>query len=174
MTSRQHDDQSGFMDALDGIRRLHSDKVDLYAQRQRPPARVRNEAQPTAQQHNPFPAALTAQAVDAAYFHHGLSKKLQRRIRAGKLPINDIIDLHGHHQRQAHVLLSHFLQDALASGYRLVLIIHGKGFRSADEARLRPLTQRLLASHPDVLAYCPAIDPDGGSGASYAYLRRKT
>ena len=53
----------------------------------------------------------------------------------------------------------------------MLLVIHGKGYRSETEAVLKPLVHRWLAEQPSVLAWCPAQARDGGAGASYVYLR---
>jgi len=171
MTSDQDDLHSGFMDSLAGVRKLQSDKVDLHAQRPRPRAQLKQSARSSKSDSIPAYSARTNHAIAESYFQPGLSKKIERRIKTGKLDIDDVIDLHGHYQQSARELLIRFLHESLQSGYRFILIIHGKGYRSRDEAKLRPLTHNLLASHADVLAYCPALARHGGEGASYAYLR---
>ena len=67
--------------------------------------------------------------------------------------------------------LRQFFDDALQRGLRLVIIIHGQGYRSKSDAVLKPLVQRWLASQTQVLAWCPAQPRDGAAGASYVYLR---
>ena len=101
-----------------------------------------------------------------------MQKKLKQRIRMGQLPIDAILDLHGYRQQQALEALRSFVQEALRIDARLLLIIHGKGFRSESQAVLRPLVQHWLAEQSMVLAYCPAQPADGGSGASYVYLKK--
>ncbi len=159
------------MDSLTGIRKLQSDKVDLHAQRPRPRARLKQPQQSTTPVAMPTYNARTDPTQASAYFQPGLSRKIQRRIKTGTLDIDDVIDLHGLHQQPARELLIRFLHESLQSGFRFVLVIHGKGFRSRHAAKLKPMTQSLLGGHPDVLAYCPAIARHGGQGASYAYLR---
>jgi DNA-nicking Smr family endonuclease len=56
---------------------------------------------------------------------------------------------------------------------RQILVIHGKGYNSEQEAILRPLVQRWLEEQQFVLAWCPAQPRDGGNGATYVYLRRE-
>ncbi|MCP4232040.1 MAG: Smr/MutS family protein, partial [Aestuariibacter sp.] len=43
--------------------------------------------------------------------------------------------------------------------------------RSDKAAVLRPLVHHWLSQQNFVLAWCPAQPRDGGSGASYVYLR---
>jgi DNA-nicking Smr family endonuclease len=173
MSSDADDDQAGFMDSLEGIRKLETDKVDLHRQKPRPPARIArrkiDDHAPTTRSRPPHPE----RRGEAAFFDFGLSKDLRRRIRTGKLDIDDVLDLHGYRQHEARRVLHAFVANAMQNGSRYLLIIHGKGFRSNNESRLRPLTREFLANHPQVLAYCPAIERHGGDGASYAYLRNK-
>jgi len=107
-----------------------------------------------------------------SWFHHGIQKKLRRRIQMGQLPIEAELDLHGYRQHEAIEELKVFLQHALNDRVRTIIIIHGKGYRSRSESILRPLVQNWLSQQPDVLAYCPAQPRDGGNGASYVYLRK--
>ena len=106
-----------------------------------------------------------------SHFHAGLQVKLQRKIRQGAIRPQTSIDLHGYRQAQALETLQEFLEDALQRRYRMVLVIHGQGYRSQAEAILKPLVQRWLAAQPLVLAWCPAQARDGAAGASYVYLR---
>jgi DNA-nicking Smr family endonuclease len=101
----------------------------------------------------------------------GLQRKLQRKIRQGQLAIEDSLDLHGYNQKQATATLVQFLQQALASRFRMLVIIHGKGSRSGNDAVLKPLVRHWLAQQSAVLAWCPAQPKHGGDGASYVYLR---
>ncbi len=63
------------------------------------------------------------------------------------------------------------MSEVLHRGYRMILIIHGQGYRSQSEAVLKPMVQRWLSEQSLVLAWCPANPRDGAGGASYVYLR---
>jgi len=89
----------------------------------------------------------------------------------GQFTVDAVLDLHGHRQHEALQELELFMQYATNSHARLLLIIHGKGFNSQSGAVLRPLVQHWLSEQNRVLAYCPAQIKDGGTGASYAYLK---
>jgi len=100
-----------------------------------------------------------------------MQTKLQRRIRQGQIRPEACLDLHGYRQNEALQALGQFLADALRRRLRLIVIIHGQGYRSQSDAVLKPLVQRWLASQSQVLAWCPAQPRDGAAGASYVYLR---
>ena len=92
-------------------------------------------------------------------------------MKQGAIRPETSIDLHGYRQVEAMEALESFLNDALQHRYRMVLIIHGQGYRSQSDAVLKPLVQRWLAKQSQVLAWCPALPRDGAAGASYVYLR---
>ncbi len=166
--SMNDDDDSDFAGLIPGVRRLRSDRINVYQHRQRkkPVAQPRRESAATA---TGFPPEATS-ARDA-YFNSGMQTKLQRRIRQGQIRPEASLDLHGFRQHEAQAALGQFVGDALQRGMRLVIVIHGQGYRSQSDAVLKPLVQRWLASQPQVLAWCPAQPRDGAGGASYVYLR---
>lgn len=165
-------DKLGFMESLKGIRKLEQSRVDLYQSRPRKKHRIdtRQAAEPSGSSIHSVSSNRPLSTTDS-WFHHGIQKKLQRKIKMGQLTIDAILDLHGHRQREATRQLESFMQYAINTHSRLLLIIHGKGFNSQSEAVLRPLVQHWLSEQSIVLAYCPAHIKDGGSGASYVYLK---
>ncbi len=170
MSNTTDEDETGIMHSLDGVKCLKNDKVDLYPQlpRNKKPKiqSASNEAQVFQKISYNIPLATRE-----SWFHHGIQKKLQRKIKAGQLRIDALLDLHGHRQYESIQELESFLQYAIKSHSRMLLIIHGKGFNSQSKAVLRPLVQHWLSEQNNILAYCPAQPKDGGSGASYVYLK---
>ena len=163
------DDDSEFADLIPGVKRLHSDRINHYAHRQRRAAPVRR---PAAGEYRYDPPGNSDPAsAMATHFNPGLQKKLQRRIRQGLIRPEASLDLHGCRQGDALAMLEAFLADAANQGLRMLVIVHGQGYRSHGEAVLKPLVQRWLAEQPAVLAWCPAQPRDGAGGASYVYLR---
>ena len=161
------DDESEFARLIPGVKRLRNDRINVYQHRTRkqplPATRIELEnwrAQPS-----------ESQPAHSTHFNPGLQKKLQRKIRQGLIRPEASLDLHGYRQAEALKALDDLLNDALRRGMRMVLIIHGQGFRSQSDAVLKPLVQRWLANQSQVLAWCPAQARDGAAGASYAYLR---
>ena len=109
----------------------------------------------------------------------------EKRVRRGRLEIDGRIDLHGLTQDQALRSLRHFLQMAHAGGYRTVLVITGKGFKSRErdtapwEAVEEPgVLRRKLPEWlglPEFSQYVSGFAKShtrhGGSGAFYVTLR---
>jgi DNA-nicking Smr family endonuclease len=110
-------------------------------------------------------------------------------VAAGKVPIDDVLDLHGMHQAAAHSRLRAFLMSCQAKGLRMVLVITGKGARADgsdawSDARPNGTGQRgvlrrsvpLWLEEPElraiVLSYASAGVRHGGEGALYVRLRK--
>ena len=168
MTS-DDDNPTEFERLIPGVKRLHHDRINVYQHRP-----VKTRVTPPSPG---FTAGQEAQAMSgsapaqALYFNTGLQKKLQRRIRQGLIRPEASLDLHGYRQGEALDALEAFISDAHGAGMRMLIIIHGQGYRSHQEAVLKPLVQRWLSRRAEVLAWCPAQPRDGAGGASYVYLR---
>ena len=162
------DDESEFARLIPGVRRLRNDRINLYPQRATKKSPVRTTDRKIELEPH-FP--LESIAARDTQFSSGLQKKLQRKIKQGVIRPETSIDLHGCRQSEALAALESFLADALQRRLRMVLVIHGQGYRSQSDAVLKPLVQRWLANQSQVLAWCPAQARDGAAGASYVYLR---
>lgn len=105
------------------------------------------------------------------------------KLRRGRLEPDARLDLHGMTAARAHAALTSFILGAHGSGYRLVLVITGKG-RAPEDGSLAPhrhgvlrhslphwLQAPPLASR--ILQIAPAHLRHGGAGAYYVYLRRQ-
>ena len=165
-------DQASFADLMTGVKKLEDDRINVYRHR------IKKTSLPKRGAHsvdsNPDFASIDYQqrsGIRESQFDVGIQRKLQRKIRQGQLAIEDSLDLHGYNQKQATAMLARFVQQALASQFRMLVIIHGKGSRSDNEAVLKPLVRNWLAQQSVVLAWCPAQPKHGGDGASYVYLR---
>lgn len=108
-----------------------------------------------------------------------LPRKLKHRIARGNHPIDGRLDLHGLTQADAHAALLHFLRVRQARGAKLVLVITGKGARSADAhgergvlKRMVPLWLRLPEFRSFIVGFEHASTAHGGEGALYVTLRR--
>jgi DNA-nicking Smr family endonuclease len=162
------EDESELSQLLPGVKRLRSDRVNVYQQRQPAAAAIKSNPRQVDSQASFYETSLGAQD---SHFNSGLQVKLQRKIRQGGIRPEDSIDLHGYRQAEALLELDEFMSQAIQRRYRMILIIHGQGFRSQSEAVLKPLVQRWLSEQEQVLAWCPAQLRDGAAGASYVYLR---
>ncbi len=110
---------------------------------------------------------------ELSYQGNGIQNRVMKDLRRGKIPVEDVLDLHGKTVEQAHEVCMNFLHQSQQSAFYCVLIIHGRGYRS--EGGIPILKQQVdywLQQHDAVLAYCSAIPRDGGTGAVYALLRR--
>jgi DNA-nicking Smr family endonuclease len=127
-----------------------------------------------------FPApAKTYMPLQPADFRQGdyagIDRSNARRLRQGRMGIDDIIDLHGMTQAEAQTRLRSFIQCAAFSGNRTVLIITGKG--RAGQGILRARVPEWLKEPPLaqlVIAISDAQPGDGGTGALYVRLKRKS
>ena len=105
----------------------------------------------------------------------GIDKSNARRLRQGRARIEDIIDLHGMTQAEALATLRQFVQRAAFAGKRTILVITGKG--RAGQGVLRARVPEWLKEQPLsqlVIAISDAQPADGGTGALYVRLKRKT
>ena len=98
-----------------------------------------------------------------------LLKKLQK----GAWPISSRIDLHGKTVEEARIATSAFLYQAIQQSQRVVSVIHGQGFNSADnQATLKSHVKNWLVQNHHVLAFCHAPKDAGGHGAVIVLLHQ--
>ncbi|HEX4998938.1 MAG TPA: Smr/MutS family protein [Terriglobia bacterium] len=112
---------------------------------------------------------------DRGFRRPGIQKGLFRDLRAGRIPIEGELDLHGRTREEARRELERFIETAQRPDRkRAIRIIHGKGLRSpAGIATLRESVAEWLTASCAVLACCEAGPHDGGSGALRALLRAR-
>jgi DNA-nicking Smr family endonuclease len=114
----------------------------------------------------------------------GVNGATQDRLRRGLIEPEARIDLHGMTQDAAHRTLFTWLAAAHARGYRLVLVVTGKGNPKNDENApwmmsphgvLKQMVPRWLRE-PELAALTASVQPahvkHGGDGALYVYLRK--
>lgn len=120
----------------------------------------------------------TPAAKPSAAFGAG-DPKADRKAARGLIPIEARLDLHGMTQVAAHARVTRFILGAREDGLRLVLIITGKGERAGGEGRgvirMRFLDWIETAPLRAAIARVANAKPkDGGAGAFYVFLKRKT
>ena len=108
-----------------------------------------------------------------------LARREKQKIARGRTAIDARIDLHGMTQAQAHAALLRFLRRAQDDGAKFVLVVTGKGSRTADGASERGVLRRqvpLWLGLPElrdaVIGFEEAHVAHGGEGALYVRLRR--
>lgn len=106
----------------------------------------------------------------------GLDASTEKKFRAGKMPIDARLDLHGMTQAEAHRAAIRLVTRAYNTNKRCLLIITGKGGFGEGRGVLRralPLWLEDSEIRPMILSLSPARVPHGGTGAYYVLLRRK-
>jgi DNA-nicking Smr family endonuclease len=88
-----------------------------------------------------------------------------------RLPIDGTLDLHGMTVSDAMVNLELFFARAETSGWRKVLIVHGKGIHSKDGPILMDTVKRWLERRPSAGRSGPADAELGGGGATWVLLK---
>ena len=98
-----------------------------------------------------------------------------RKLKRGEHAAADRLDLHGMTADAACARATQFIDASRHRHHRCVCIVHGRGLRSpGGVAVLKARVRAALRSHDAVLAYADAPRSDGGAGAMYVLLRRKT
>lgn len=103
----------------------------------------------------------------------GFDRRRLRELRSGDIEPDVEIDLHGMTRAEAHRALTAALRDAIARQQRCVLVVHGRGARSAAGPVLRDTLPEWLAEAPhraSILAFAAGESQRGG--ATYVLLRR--
>jgi DNA-nicking Smr family endonuclease len=101
---------------------------------------------------------------------------IARRLHRGDFSIQAHVDLHGLRVHDAKEVFEEFLDRAVTTNRRGVLIIHGRGLSSPSEPILKKKVREWLTQGPWrkwVVAYCSARKCDGGAGATYVLLRQR-
>lgn len=102
--------------------------------------------------------------------------EITQRLHRGDFAIQHFIDLHGLTAAQAAEAFEAFMQTAVRSGLRGVLVVHGRGLSSPGRPVLKREVRRWLSSGPWrkwVIAFASARSCDGGAGATYVLLRHR-
>jgi DNA-nicking Smr family endonuclease len=106
------------------------------------------------------------------FIRPGVQHRLMADLQRGDIEVGLELDLHGLRAEQARGLLAEFLAECGRRRIRCALIVHGKGYRSADrQPVLKQKVNYWLRLYEEVLAFCSATRRDGGTGAVYVLLR---
>lgn len=159
------EDQALFLEAIGGATPLSGrDRVPVV----KPPAVVRVVELPPQ-------VSLTVEGDGQRYAARGpgVSRIQVQELRAGKVHVEQTLDLHGEVVDKGLARLRTFLVDATRIGHRCVLVVHGKGLHSEHGAPLREavLGELLGPLSGFIHALSTAAPADGGEGATYVMLR---
>ena len=125
--------------------------------------------------------SLEAQPVDLDFVDphdqlewktEGVQPDSMSKLRSGRYPIQDKLDLHKCRVTDAFRLMMQFIATSMEKRMRTVLIVHGLGLRSTPPAQLKSHVAYWLKQHPEVNAYVSAPGHQGGSGATLVHLKK--
>ncbi|MGE0847283.1 MAG: Smr/MutS family protein [Flavobacteriaceae bacterium] len=104
-----------------------------------------------------------------------IDSKLLRKVGKDRTPIESVLDLHGMRQAEAHRALDLFIRSGHARGFRVVMVITGKGGAEGKGVLRRSVPDWLdhPALAPLVVGWSAAHRHRGGDGAIYIHLRQR-
>ena len=177
MTKKHTDDDfNSFQDAMKGVKPLKNDQIDLYAHPDNPrPFKDSNQYTDNEQQPLLSDDRESEQVTGEEFLFFarpGLQFKAQKRLRQGKVIIDDHLDLHGLTSDEARDILLDFISYAQKRQIHCIRLVHGKGYRAkTSKPVLKTKINSWLRQHPDVLAFSSAQPRDGGTGAVYILIK---
>ncbi|NVM24064.1 MAG: Smr/MutS family protein [Desulfobacterales bacterium] len=107
---------------------------------------------------------------------YGVDPEVAKRLHRGDFSIQAHIDLHGLWVADAREAFEQFFKEAILSGKRAVLVIHGRGLSSPAEPVLKAKVKEWLTCGPWrkwVIAFTSARACDGATGGTYVLLRQR-
>ena len=169
------EDSDLFKKTIGSVRKVKSDKI-LLAPEHKPKPIPKAKVGHVGEDYfhtSPIDGLERLSVEDTLYFSVvGLQKNVLKRLRQGYFGLDAEIDLHGLNSHEAKQRLGHFLQISVENGWRCVHVIHGKGYRSADNHPVLKNNLNIwLRQHRQVLAFCSAPRRQGGAGAVYVLLQ---
>jgi len=124
----------------------------------------------------PFDITETGEYVEG--FVSDFDRRELRRLRAGEISVRDEIDLHRMTSDEARAALDRFILGAVGRRVSCVRVVHGRGLHSREEGPvLKEKVRRWLSGRrlgKMVLAFTSARPVDGGTGALYVLLRKRS
>ena len=170
------EDRELFRRAIGDVRRIEDDRTPPVRARGTPRNRSRMPSERSGSARELAESEWTSNVGPGdvlSFFREGVQRRELQRLRRGRFKVEADLDLHGRIVADAAAALDHFLQDSRRRGCRCVRIVHGKGFGSRSGMPImKAHVDRWLRARSEVLAFCSATPPDGGTGALYVLLRR--
>jgi DNA-nicking Smr family endonuclease len=183
--SELEEEMSFFLNAMAGVTPIPEDKKRLlhgsgsHTRPSHPPAdesrQVMEQLQGLVRGSVELDITFSDEYIEGAV--QGFSRKLMKKLKRGELPVQDYIDLHGLTKPDAETAVTDFLLESFRNGLRCVLIVHGRGLNSPESLPVlkEGLPQWLNRGRVRkvVLAFATARPYDGGTGATYVFLRNR-
>ncbi len=163
------DGDKGFAVAIDGVKPLRDrDKL-------RPRPEPRPAAAPRSARSRQQAFVIERRGDDVFARGEDVSRKQLVELRAGRVPVERELDLHGLDEAAARRVLLAAIERAREDALRCLLVIHGAGHHSEAGPVLKRalphwLTEEAVAGW--VLAFATAPSRLGGPGATLLLLRR--
>ena len=107
-----------------------------------------------------------------AWKKDGVQPRVFRRLAQGKYPIEATLDLHQRTVKEARDDVFRFIRSSSRNGFRSVVIVHGRGDKSDDPAKLKSYVAHWLVQSADVIGFHSAPRRDGGTGATFVLIRK--
>jgi DNA-nicking Smr family endonuclease len=163
------DEQALWRRVVESVRPLHGEAPPPEAPVEEPPASVARPKAAPAPAPPPARKAVPGTTLDGSW---------DRRLSRGLVAPDRSLDLHGHNLATAWALLDRRLEQAIADGARLVLLITGKAPAdgTGKRGRIRAAVGDWLAAsrHAAHIAAVRNAHPrHGGAGALYIVLRKR-
>ncbi len=170
------EDKALFHATMKDVKPLHT-KVQRISPPPMATAPVRRPKEPVAIQRSEYYlsnyySTIVCPTTTLSYCNAGMPRKRLKELKNGEIRWETRLDLHGLRPDAARDALCQFIDKHHQSGYRCLLIIHGKGGRLDEEPVLKNHVNHWLQQLPQVLAFHSAQARDGGTGALYVLLKR--
>ena len=102
----------------------------------------------------------------------GIQYGVYAKVKHGEYQIRARLDLHKHTLEQARAHTQNFLNYCFDKGFRVVIIVHGKGEFTSPKAFLKSHVFSWMKQSELVLAAHSAMPYHGGAGALYVLLKK--
>ena len=176
----QDDDFSLFQSAVRGVKPIEHDRADTGKPRSNKAQIATRRANATISNDETRIDGLSDQfiidvaAEDELYWaRDGVQEGQIRKLKAGQIPFEGSLDLHGLSVEKARTLLWDFLAEACKFEIRCVRVTHGKAARTDGRKPLiKSHVNTWLRQHPQVLGFTSCLPRHGGTGAIYLMLKR--
>ncbi len=179
------DDEQSFRQATNDVRPLRGSKLHAHSGSKPntgiPQSTLRARRKAAERGRPSVGAALSEAWIEPVepeefikFVRPGVQDSRLRQLCQGSIPVEYQLDLHGYKIDEARELIYEFIKVCRSRRLTCVRIIHGKSHRSKErESTLKSHTNHWLKQLPDVLAFCSALPPAGGTGSVLILLRRK-
>ena len=176
----QDDDFSLFKNELRGVKPINHDRADTgkpktdraQIAKLRQAATVRTDATTVDGLSDQFVIDVGPED-ELMWARDGVQESQMRKLKAGQIPFEGSLDLHGMTVEKARETLWAFLAEATKFEIRCVRVTHGKAVRlDGKRPMIKSHVNTWLRQHTQVLGFTSCQARHGGAGAVYVMLKR--